>query len=34
MERKSTGDMNDNRAGILICKSPGSLIGKSPWTHR
>ena len=24
------GDMNDNRAGILICKSPGFLIGKSP----
>lgn len=30
MERKSAGGMNDNRAGILICKSPGSIIGKSP----
>ncbi len=30
MERKSAGSMNDNRAGILICKSPGFLIGKSP----
>lgn len=30
MERKSAGNMNDNRAGILICKSSGSLIGKSP----
>ena len=30
MERKSAGNMKDNRPGILICKSPGSLIGKSP----
>ena len=29
MERNA-GGMNDNRAGILICKSSGSLIGKSP----